>query len=158
MKTVFLGERDLVHSGSIVMGANAYSPPDESVDTYEYFGNRKARSQVGSWLEVWDYAGSSSFRGFVAGSGSNKCLFAFFDDATVGRELKQGLMALIELAETTFGCPQVVICLDRSMEEDEARNLMKSLRWVGFELATLDAWAGELDVTSKKWLFLGMEV
>jgi hypothetical protein len=67
-------------------------------------------------------------------------------------------MALIELAETVFALQQVVICLDRSVPEADAKSFMKSLRWVGFELVTLDMWAKELDVTSDKWLFLGMEV
>lgn len=77
MKTVFLGERDAVDSGSVEM------------DTYHYSGDRNA-SRVSSWLEVWDYAGGSSFRGFVASSGSEKCLFAFFDPNVVGRDLKAG--------------------------------------------------------------------
>ena len=68
------------------------------------------------------------------------------------------LMALIELASTTFECEDLVICLDRDMEINDAQALMKSLRWVGFDLVTLDNWARERDVTSEKWLFLGMEL
>ena len=67
-------------------------------------------------------------------------------------------MALIELAETVFAVSQVVICLDRSVPEDDRKAFMKSLRWVGFEMTTLDIWADALDVTSDKWLFLGMEI
>lgn len=67
-------------------------------------------------------------------------------------------MALIELADSIFALQQVVICLDRSVPEADAKSFMKSLRWVGFEMATLDMWAKERDVTSDKWLFLGMEV
>jgi hypothetical protein len=67
-------------------------------------------------------------------------------------------MALIELAETVFAVSQVVICLDRSVEESERKAFMKSLRWVGFELITLDLWVNDIDVTSDKWLFLGMEI
>lgn len=67
-------------------------------------------------------------------------------------------MALIELAETVFAVSQVVICLDRSVPEDDRKAFMKSVRWVGFEMATLDMWADALDVTSDKWLFLGMEI
>jgi len=66
-------------------------------------------------------------------------------------------MALIELAETVFALSQVVICLDRAAATD-SKAFMKSLQWVGFELITLDMWARELDATSDKWLFLGMEV
>lgn len=69
-------------------------------------------------------------------------------------------MALIELAESVFAVTQVVICVDRStaVQENERKAFLKSLRWVGFELISLDLWAGELDVNSEKWLFLGMEV
>jgi len=157
MKTVFLGEREMVESGSKVMGANAYSPPDEGVDAYYYLDNQKA-SRVSSWLEVWDYIGGCSFRGFVAGTGEEKCLFAFFSSAVVGRDLKQGLMALIELAGSPLECSQVVICLDRSIEPEESKSLLKSLRWVGFELITLDMWVKRPGAASDKWLFLGMEL
>jgi len=68
------------------------------------------------------------------------------------------LIALIELADSVFALQQVVICLDRSVPEADAKAFMKSLRWVGFELITLDMWANERDVTSDKWLLLGMEV
>lgn len=68
------------------------------------------------------------------------------------------LMALIELAETVFAVGQVIICVDRAVPEDERKAFMKSLRWVGFEMTTLDMWANALDVTSDKWLFLGMEI
>jgi len=87
-----------------------------------------------------------------------KCLFAFFDSAVVGQDLKKGLMALIELASAPFGCAQVIICLDREVEPEESKTLLKSLRWVGFELVTLDLWANNPNVTSDKWLFLGMEL
>jgi hypothetical protein len=67
-------------------------------------------------------------------------------------------MALIELAESVFAVSQVVICLDRAVSDEDRKAFMKSLRWVGFELITLDLWAGELDVTSDRWMFLGMEI
>lgn len=69
-------------------------------------------------------------------------------------------MALIELAETVFAVSQVVICLDRSVPETDRKSFMKSLRWVGFEMITLDMWVNDndFDVTSDKWLFLGMEI
>jgi hypothetical protein len=66
-------------------------------------------------------------------------------------------MALIELAETVFAVNQVILCVDRAIPEAERQTFLKSLRWVGFEAITLDMWADALDVTSNKWLFLGME-
>ncbi|KAE9378182.1 hypothetical protein N431DRAFT_541720 [Stipitochalara longipes BDJ] len=160
MKAVFFGEEGkAAHNGSIVMGTDAHSPPDEIVGAYNnYFANGKVGQAMDAWLEVWDYSSGCSFRVFVGGNGENKSLFAFFGSAVVGSDLKQGLMALIELAETVFAVSQVVICLDRSVQETERKVFMKSLRWVGFELITLDLWANDIDVTSDKWLFLGMEI
>lgn len=162
MKTVFLGERDAAEDGSIEM------------ETFHYSSDHNV-SQVNSWLEIWDYAGGCSFRGFVAGIGTEKCLFVFFTCDIVGHDLKAGwvftckhyplssltthsLMALIELAATPFECSQVVICLDRSTDPEESKSLMKSLRWVGFELVTLGMWTTCRNPTSDKWLFLGMEL
>lgn len=67
-------------------------------------------------------------------------------------------MALIELAEEVFAVGEVVICLDRSVAEENRTPLMKSLRWVGFEMITMDMWASERDVTSDKWLLMGMNL
>jgi len=161
MKAVFLGEEGkAAYNGSIGMVTNAHSPADDSVTAYNnyYFAYGKAGQAMDAWIEVWDYSSGCSFRVFVGGNGENKSLFAFFDSAVVGSDLKQGLMALIELAETVFAVSQVVICLDRSVQESERKAFMKSLRWVGFELITLDLWANDIDVTSDKWLFLGMEI
>jgi hypothetical protein len=71
---------------------------------------------------------------------------------------KNRLMALIELAETVFAVEQVVVCVDRSVAEADCKPFLKSLRWVGFEAVTLDLWASRVDITSDKWLFLGMEI
>lgn len=68
------------------------------------------------------------------------------------------LMALIELAESALGCERIVICIDRDISRSQAQPLLKSFRWVGFDLVTLDFLANDLDVTSEKWLFMGMEV
>lgn len=67
-------------------------------------------------------------------------------------------MAMIELADSTFACSKVVVCLDRAISGEDGQALMKNLQWVGFELITLDAWSGKVDTTSNKWLFLSMEV
>lgn len=67
-------------------------------------------------------------------------------------------MALIELADGPLECTHIVTCLDRRIPADEALELTRSLQWVGFEMTTLDHWAKDLDVTSKQWVFMGMEV
>ena len=68
------------------------------------------------------------------------------------------LMALIELAESPMDCARLVICIDRDISREHAQGLMKSLRWVGFEPVTMDHWADDVDVTSDRWLLMGMEV
>lgn len=95
MKTVFLVESDTASNGSIELGAlNSTSPPDERMNENEIKGyfNQYQTSHIKEWLEVWDYAGGCSFRGFVAGTGQEKSMFVFFDAAVVGRDLKQGFV------------------------------------------------------------------
>ena len=70
-------------------------------------------------------------------------------------------MAIIELASEKLQCAQVVVCLDRSVYDEDRQSLLKSLEWIGFELITLDMWmkpdAKGPDV-SDKWLLMGMEL
>ncbi|KAK3326697.1 ornithine decarboxylase antizyme-domain-containing protein [Apodospora peruviana] len=118
---------------------------------------------VSNWLEIWDYAGGSSFRAFVAedtrtGEEGDKSLFVFFDAHVLSRDLKQALVALIELADGPLSCAHMVICIDRSIPGEEAKALTKGLQWAGFSPTTLDFWSGGLDVVSDRWLFMGMEI
>jgi len=156
-----------------------------------YFSNEEAagaEGMVDRYIEVWDYVGNSSFRGFIAErqlprKNVERTLFLFFEQVAA-TQLKTGLMALIELASECFTCDRLVICLERN--GDGLQNLIRDLGWVGFELITLQHWArtstgdrGSLrsasfsststssssilvmedqDYTSGKWLFMGMEV
>ncbi|KAJ9141716.1 hypothetical protein NKR23_g7679 [Pleurostoma richardsiae] len=183
MRAVFLGERNTVAHGSGLTGvhhsANASNgcfasynkqngqlgtPPDESPPRILHLRGRGVRGSasftdtVTAWLEVWDYAGSTSFRAFIVGQSGQKSLFAFFDANVLSGDLKQALVALIELADSALACSQLVICMDRSVSEEAARTLKKGLQWAGFSPTTLDYWADGLDVTSRKWLFMGMEI
>lgn len=159
MTTVFLGERDSVSRGSYDLDASAHSPPYTGLDVQKKNSDQVRRSScVDSWLELWDYAGGCNLRGFVAGTGDERCLFTFFDHSVINRDLKQALMAIIELASSPLDCSQVVVCLDRSFSAEESKSLLKSLRWVGFELVTLDMWAKSRTPPSNEWLFLGMEL
>lgn len=115
-------------------------------------------SSVGAWLEIWDYAGGTSFRAFVSEGTEDHSLFVFFDAGILGRDLKKALVALIELAEGPLECCHMMICIDRSIPEEERKSLMKGLQWAGFSLTTLDYWTGGLDVTSRTWLFMDMEI
>jgi hypothetical protein len=91
MKTVFFGEERYAGSnGSVGMCANIRSSPEEDMDVFhDYFDNGNGQG-IDAWLEIWDYSGGCSFRGFVGGKGEDKSLFAFFDNSVVGRDLKQG--------------------------------------------------------------------
>lgn len=162
MRAVFQGERNAVGNDSCLTGVNGMlTPPDHDSLIPPSSLPRNALTHavdVKGWMEFWDYAGGASFRAFVAEKYTQKTLFAFFDSGLVGQDLKPALIALIELADVPLGCSDVVICMDRHIPEDHAKSLMRSLQWVGFELATLDHWAEDLDVVSDRWLFLGMEV
>jgi hypothetical protein len=112
-----------------------------------------------AWMEIWDFVGGASFRAFVADNGDEKSLFTFFDAGVVGsRDLKQALVALIELAEGPLECSTIVLCVDRRMSPGDAQSLLRNLQWVGFENMTLDHWTGGLDAVSRRWLFVGMEL
>jgi hypothetical protein len=72
------------------------TPPDDFPIADETAMGRRgfgagARGSVLGWLEIWDYAGGSSFRAFVAEDASRgtKSLFVFFDAHSITRELKK---------------------------------------------------------------------
>lgn len=113
-----------------------------------------------AWMEIWDYQGGASFLAFMTEdtTSGEKSLFTFFDAGVVGHDLKKALVAMIELAETPLGCSRLVVCIDRSIEADDLQSLTKGLQWAGFELETLEHWAGIRDLTSEKWLLMGVEV
>jgi hypothetical protein len=139
------------------------TPPADFPITDETMMGRRGFGAPGGvlgWLEIWDYAGGASFRGFVAedARGETKSLFVFFDEHSITRDLKQALVALIELAEGPLDCSHMVICIERSIPAEEANGLAKGLQWAGFSLTTLDFWSPGFDVLSNRWLFMGMEV
>ncbi|KAL2158285.1 hypothetical protein VTH06DRAFT_4606 [Thermothelomyces fergusii] len=139
------------------------TPPDDCPIGDETLMGRRgfgASGNVLSWLEIWDYTGGSSFRGFVACDArrETRSLFVFFDVHSVTRDLKQALVALIELAEGPLACSHMVICIERSLPEEEMKGLTKGLQWAGFSLTTLDFWCPGIDVLSRRWLFMGMEL
>jgi len=114
------------------------------------------RGRVDQWIEVWDYNGENVFRAFIAGDHDQRTLFTFFDANSVEKDLKTGLMALLELAPE-LDCARVTACLDRLASDSS--NLIRSLGWVGFELTTLDSWTFEQGkkCISDKWLLLSMD-
>lgn len=56
--------------------------------------SKSMTSLVSEWIEIWDYTGGVRFRGFVAGHGNQRSLFAFFDDAVIGKDLKPGYASM----------------------------------------------------------------
>jgi len=158
-------------------------------DVYERNNNLEADENYLQYIEVWDYLGSTSFRGFVderelpRSKQTERTLFLFFDQIQ-NTPLKHGLMALIELATECFNCDWLVICLERNAAG--LQGLVRDLGWVGFELVTLAHWMqiesnnrrsststrsdsfssisttssifSDDEVTSERWLFVGMEL
>lgn len=81
LRTIFLGERKMMLQDSLVK------------DTQELpltSSTKSTTSLVSDWMEMWDYVGGLRFRGFVTGHGDQRSLFAFFDDAVMGKDLKPG--------------------------------------------------------------------
>ena len=69
------------------------------------------------------------------------------------------MKALLELAESSsLDCSRLIICVDRTAGKEESEDITRGLGWVGFEFITLDAWAGESDCISDRWLFLSLDV
>ena len=68
-------------------------------------------------------------------------------------------MALLELAGSDgFDCGQLVICVDRTVDQDVFSDVTKNLGWVGFELMMLDTWSSGRRCLSSQYVFLGMDV
>lgn len=183
LRTVFLGEGNLARQDSLALGVyntnnnHQYhdiddaakridssfdsgiglpSPPSQAPAVGYGFPPAGAVSQ---WVEVWDYVGGARFRGFVAGEGDSKAMFVFFDQEATVRDLKPGLMALIELCSLDeFECARLNVCLDRAAAPEDMKGLMKDLGWIGFEPITLAEWAEKPPIVSEAWVFLGMEV
>lgn len=141
-------------------GRQQLTPPCDGSEMTCAADRANGNTEVTSWMEIWDYQGGASFRAFTVEdyARGERTLFAFFDAGVVGHDLKDALVALMELAESPLGCSHLVICIDRSIETDEAKTLTKGLQWAGLELTTLDHWAGAIDVTSKEWVFMATEV
>jgi hypothetical protein len=107
LRTVFLGEGDLVRQDSLVTGVQYHHDDRAGADDYAVdvarFADRvmdspspDAVGEVGQsglisdWIEVWDYVGGIRFRGFVAERNGEKALFVFFDQDVIGGKIKAG--------------------------------------------------------------------
>jgi len=123
--------------------------------------NVQNKPVITHYLELWDYLGGGSFRGFIARDplSDEKSMFLFFENVT-DLELKHSLIALIELASECFECERLIIAINRKAEC--LQSLVRDLGWVGFELTTLDLYRGNQMKTaqgvSDKWVFVGMDL
>jgi len=194
MRQIFLGVRNDPSSVTRSMGSIKSSSGETKNGNhnakYEY-SYLDANGREMRFVEVWDYVGKTSFRGFIAEKELprgrvERSLFLFFEDVA-GTQLKSGLMALIELASECFECDRLILCVERNGEG--IQSFIRDLGWVGFELVTLAPWAqdppttvsmrkasfsstmsagsscsysssvySEDEVTSEKWIFVGMEL
>ncbi|KAI9805295.1 MAG: hypothetical protein M1833_005748 [Piccolia ochrophora] len=158
MRAVFLGERNADHAGSHVMGTEGRAGSTTGSVYFKHDDWRIGSGVVLQWLELWDYAGEATFRGFVAGGVEGKGLFAFLDDEVQSGDLKHGIMALLELAGSPqLGCTDLVVCVDKNIPREQITALTRDLGWVGFELTTLGPWTDVSRIVSDKWLFLRVE-
>lgn len=180
LRTVFLGEGNLVRENSLVTGVhnNQYGTDvnDYGVDLRQHTDRPSAMPSpemdgglgsseeknglVSDWVEIWDYVGGNRFRGYVAeNEDGERTLFVFFDQLVIGADLKAGLMALLELCEVPyFSCSRLVSCLDRDADARATEALTKDLGWIGFQLATLNDFTKGDEITSNKWLLMDMDV
>ncbi|KAI5851594.1 ornithine decarboxylase antizyme-domain-containing protein [Morchella snyderi] len=158
MKRIFLGGGNNSKSVSDSMGSVFFNDNNNSINNNNKNDNNHSHYSNGGkselqFIEVWDYMGGASFRGFVAdkvGRGRvEKTLFLFFESVE-GTQLKHGLIALIELATECFNCDRLVIALDR--KTDGIHGLIRDFGWVGFELITLSHWlpAPSIDNASRR--------
>lgn len=94
LKAVFLGEGNLAFEDSLVMDMQHDSRTEHIDGAYGlgHTARMKHGSTVGSWLEMWDYAGGALFRGFIANQRdhTSQTMFVFFDRNILGRDLKPG--------------------------------------------------------------------
>ncbi|OJD22606.1 hypothetical protein ACJ73_06049 [Blastomyces percursus] len=166
---VFLGERQLAQQQSLVVGAarnnnNNTNHNNNKIINVSVMPMKPVSSRIQNFIEVWDYAGDTIYRGFVAADGNQRTLFVFFDRHTCsGQGFKSGLMALFEIASISeLDCSEMVACIDRSMGATELDDVIRNLGWVGFELSSLRDWvppsAKAPFIISNRWLFMAVEI
>ncbi len=67
-------------------------------------------------------------------------------------------MALLELCNIPeVECSKLVVCVDRKLEADDTKGLLRDLGWVGFEAITLAEWTSDRNMVSNRWMFLSMD-
>ncbi|KAJ8605048.1 hypothetical protein MRB53_041560 [Persea americana] len=132
-------------------------------------------TSISAYLEVYDYTGGATFRGFIAENGQQRELFVFFSKDVLGKDLKPGyvvnlyevcsinnvlrLTALLELASADqIEFDKLVVAVDRYGDAECAVDLIKDLGWVGLEMTTLESWSHTSACASERWVLLSTEV
>ncbi|KAI9725544.1 MAG: hypothetical protein M1828_003032 [Chrysothrix sp. TS-e1954] len=172
-------EETLPHGSPTSSQSLAASTPGRlSTSSPEPTLSMQKQSHIIKYTELWDYTSNLLFRGFIHqphsdSHPSTRTFFTFFTPSVLARDLKNPLMALLELADTeSLACAKVVICLDRGIADTQAgRRLVRDLGWVGFVGGTLEGFVDGVveekvgkgkkegtGVVSERWLFLGMDV
>lgn len=119
MRALFLGEGTTAQNGSLVMGttngemrngggggsgASMHGKKDTIAAVARSRTALRRGNIVQHFLEVWDYIGSGSFRGFVVNRAGEKDMFMFFDRAALVRDLKPGCVSRpLSLSRYFFG-------------------------------------------------------
>lgn len=96
LRAVFLGEGNTAQNGSLVMGTNNNNnhihrngAPSKRERERQSIGQSSGRQPVvDDWLEVWDYQGGASFRGFITINSDERDMFVFLDQSAVVQDLK----------------------------------------------------------------------
>jgi hypothetical protein len=106
LKAVFLGEGNLALQESLVMDMQNYGSIGR-----DYFGSTKElgsqtsrhdhQASVTDWLEIWDYVGGATFRGYIAEHQGERSMFVFFDSGVLSSDLKPGCVEQYYNAQTT---------------------------------------------------------
>lgn len=109
LKAVFLVEKDTGLENSLVMDAQHSNrnsardiprqtilehdlpTPSQSPDGRIHAPN-KTGGLIREYVEMWDYAGGTRFRGFVAEKEDERAMFVFFDKEVIGKDLKPGFV------------------------------------------------------------------
>ena len=112
LRTVFLVEKDTGLENSLVMDTRNHTNASKAVQIPPPKQQRPAtvlqhdlptpsmspddhahadtQSLISDYVEVWDYAGSTRFRGFLAEKDDLRTLFIFFDQEVMGQDQKPG--------------------------------------------------------------------
>jgi len=83
-------------------------------------------------VQVFDYVGGSAFLGVVVNGRTLVLRAEEEEDGWAGIEVKEGLVALLDLAIECLGCATLVLCVDRT--HPHIGSLIRDLGWIGFDL------------------------